>query len=211
MGNQSSQSLRSQIQRHSVDCADGVWDFGLVCCVVWGGAEYGDVFWTDAIQLKRKDFAAYEHELLGIANGKGFDTVIDYNLLKYSLASFQLTHGINLLVDAEKRIQLGVDVARKGDDKSVVYINQKNTLQLGFEMLKNKTTELSGRTLNLIKELDKKNPRNEIDVYVDETGVGGGVVDELEESVDTLPCAKIVGINNGASPRSSKGKKRYFN
>jgi len=86
---------------------------------------------------------------------------------------------------------VGVDVARYGDDESVIYLRHGNDA---------KTTppvRLRGvDTMTLAGKVAEFAQRNRVDmIFVDETGVGAGVVDRLRQ----LNC-KVIGVNNGSSP-----------
>lgn len=87
-------------------------------------------------------------------------------------------------------IHIGVDVARFGDDESVIwvtkdygafYVSKKQSV-----FYKNDTVKLAGETKAIIRELNKKHPNITVNVNVDETGVGAGVVDILESNHNEL-------------------------
>lgn len=99
-------------------------------------------------------------------------------------------------------LHLGVDVARYGDDETVI------APRIGHKVFslqcysKQSTTATTGRVLAIAKEYMKKYPRiTEVHIKVDDSGVGGGVTDELKEAVydQNLPYT-IIPINNGSSP-----------
>ena len=71
--------------------------------------------------------------------------------------------------------KMGLDVARFGSDRTVAYHNHGGRVRLVMDVGKQKTTETAGRVANLWKELRTS------DINVDGVGVGGGVVDMLEE------------------------------
>lgn len=85
---------------------------------------------------------------------------------------------------------MGVDVARFGDDQSVIRFRRGRDAR-GIPPVKLRgadTMALAGRVAALITE-------HAVDtVFVDETGVGGGVVDRLRQLGH-----KVIGINFGAS------------
>ncbi|MCM3789438.1 terminase B [Domibacillus indicus] len=96
-------------------------------------------------------------------------------------------------------LYLGVDVARYGDDETVI------APRIGGKVFdlqvhsKQGTTKTTGHVLAKALEMRKQYPfiRNVI-IRVDDSGVGGGVTDELEEEVyrQRLPY-KVEPINNG--------------
>lgn len=94
-------------------------------------------------------------------------------------------------------IEMGVDVARYGDDETVFCVRQ------GFRIIHLEphrgwsTTKTSGRAVQLV------NQYNVSTIRVDDTGVGGGVTDNLRESISGC---RIVPSNFGGP-----GNKHYAN
>lgn len=96
---------------------------------------------------------------------------------------------------------IGVDVARFGDDKTVLVPRIANKALSIQKHHKQDTMATVGHTLLMAKELMKKYPNlKKIRIKVDDTGVGGGVTDRLKEVVkeDKLPF-EIIPVNNGES------------
>ena len=86
---------------------------------------------------------------------------------------------------------MGVDVARFGDDQSVICFRRgRNAQIIPIERYRGMDTmQLAARVANLIL-------RHQPDaVFVDETGVGGGVVDRLRQLGNS-----IIGVNFGGKP-----------
>jgi phage terminase large subunit len=110
--------------------------------------------------------------------------------------------------DSERKT-IGVDVARFGSDSTVL------TGLHGFKQLsrrefyKHDALEVVGEVINLSREMDG------VDVIVvDETGVGGGVVDLLNDAVKTgaLPkTTEIRGVQFGAACELDEDKEKYAN
>jgi hypothetical protein len=78
-------------------------------------------------------------------------------------------------IDPDPVGQLGVDVARYGTDRTVVYHRQGGHVRLYRDWSHAATTQTTGLIVNAIREL------NVTQVQVDGVGVGGGVVDQLLE------------------------------
>lgn len=85
--------------------------------------------------------------------------------------------------DKVKLIRFGVDVARFGDDETILYPNVENEIiekdikiRLGQD-----TMATAGDVLALTREYHKKYPNAHIFAIVDDTGLGGGVTDRLNE------------------------------
>lgn len=104
---------------------------------------------------------------------------------------------------------LGVDVARFGDDSTILFPRMGNYFFEYKKYSKHSTMETAGYVLSTCKQyLDKYKHIKKCVVKVDDTGVGGGVTDRLKEVVkdEGLPI-NIVPVNNG----NSASDKYYFN
>lgn len=99
------------------------------------------------------------------------------------------------------RLHIGVDVARFGDDSTII------TSRLGMNVFpqekytKQDTMETVGNVINAFQHYKKKYPHiQDCYIKVDDTGVGGGVTDRLREVANELNLPfKIVAVNNGES------------
>ena len=85
---------------------------------------------------------------------------------------------------------IGVDVARFGDDQSVIYfrrgLDARTVPPLKFRGLD--TVDLAG------KVVEQAMAHNAQAIFIDETGVGAGVVDMVRK---WMPELLVIGINNG--------------
>lgn len=91
------------------------------------------------------------------------------------------------------RSYCGVDVARKGNDDTVIVellMNSKKQMIMTYYCILNDL--LLTQTARYIRDENKK--RNFNKIYVDDNGVGSGVLDNLLEYPETK--RKVVGINN---------------
>jgi len=86
-----------------------------------------------------------------------------------------------------KPVIFGVDVARFGDDRSVLCIREGDCLVDLMKWEKLDTQQLAGRVI------DVANSRNPDAIFVDGVGVGGGVVDRLRAL-----RARVIEVNAGA-------------
>ena len=113
------------------------------------------------------------------------DALIPLSLFDDAFVRYETPEG-DLALTTEPRT-MGVDIARKGNDESVICFREGDYL-VGFESWHGqKTTESTGRIAAAAREFRPDT------IYVDDIGVGGGVTDQLEE----IPALKdkIVGVN----------------
>ncbi len=94
---------------------------------------------------------------------------------------------------------LGVDVARYGDDMSIGYHLLGPHARKLFEMGKSATTDVGQRVHELNKEWNFKK------INVDDDGVGGGVTDYLEK---IAKLKTVIRINSGGK---AKKPKQFYN
>lgn len=90
--------------------------------------------------------------------------------------------------DPDERKRLGVDVARYGDDMTVLLVRQGNKVLRKETYGKENTMQTVGRVLRMMEEEIIK----PVDVDIDDIGVGGGVVDRLQEK-----GCNVNGVNVG--------------
>ncbi len=78
---------------------------------------------------------------------------------------------------------LGVDVARFGDDETVIYQNIQGKLKLAKSRRGQNLMATVGDIVSLYREIVKEYPayKGQIYVNIDDTGLGGGVTDRLRE------------------------------
>jgi hypothetical protein len=88
----------------------------------------------------------------------------------------------------EQPVVMAVDVARFGDDQSVVCIRQGRKV---FELLKWRNLDLMTTASKVFELYEEWNPRL---IFIDGVGVGGGVVDRLKQ---LLPEKYIFEVNAG--------------
>ncbi len=90
----------------------------------------------------------------------------------------------NIKLENIYSIDLGVDVARFGDDESVVAESyNKNTIPKLHTFKHNDTMKLTGQIVNIIKGLNIKYSSIVIKVKIDCDGLGVGVYDRLREVI----------------------------
>lgn len=121
-----------------------------------------------------------------------------------SLEIVEFAKDITVKKEALSHINLGhigVDVARFGDDSTILF-PRIGAKALAFKKYsKQDTMQTTGRVLELARQLMTDYPRlKKIMIKVDDTGVGGGVTDRLKEVIhdDRLPF-EVIPVNNGES------------
>ena len=101
-------------------------------------------------------------------------------------------------VKAEGAIELGIDPARYGDDKSVICWRRGLQVQPFRSFHGINTTRLTGETAKLVREIRKTGYTEKIKIKVDDTGIGGGVTDQLQEQQRELNIF-VIPVNFGGT------------
>ena len=115
----------------------------------------------------------------------------------------QLVEQAGMLEQAEniiiKKISFGVDVARYGDDETVIAQNVDGALTLPVTFRGKSLMQTTGEIVRLYREIIQIYPQYQglIYIVIDDTGLGGGVTDRLEEvkQEDNLFRMTIVPVN----------------
>lgn len=162
-------------------------------------------------------------EMIESKYGKDSDVVrvrIDGQFPKGALDSFISLETVELAcssgnkipqddIEAAKTLHIGVDVARFGDDKTVITPRISTKVFEFRKYSKKSTMETAGNVLSCCKEYMKRFPNIKYcTIKVDDTGVGGGVTDRLNEVIkeERLPY-RVIPVNNGESAKDDY----YFN
>ena len=125
----------------------------------------------------------YAHDYLGKALA-----ISDKNIIQTA----QVIEAMGREVDDEGVIEVGVDVARLGGDRTV-FVKRKGLKEIGrASFTKKRTTEVCDLLVNFIGA-DK-----DVLIKIDDTGVGGGVTDEM-----IARGYNVVPINFGAKASNS--------
>lgn len=100
-----------------------------------------------------------------------------------------------------KIIQIGVDIARYGDDSTVLATRFDNKLQDLEQHRKEGTTQTTGHVIRRVKKLHGQYPYHKIRVATDDGGLGGGVTDQLIEQKreQKLTYMEVLPVNFGSS------------
>lgn len=103
-------------------------------------------------------------------------------------------------MNATGKKELGVDVARFGEDKTVIILKHGPKVIWIKKSEKEDTMKTTGRVKKAITEA------NPAIVKIDVIGVGAGVVDRLLEQDE-----EVIGFNSAEKPRTDEGKERFIN
>lgn len=106
-------------------------------------------------------------------------------------------------VNNSRVAHIGVDVARFGDDSTIIFQRIAAKSLPYAKHTKQDTMKTTGHVIRMAKKLMIDYPNiKKVIIKVDDTGVGGGVTDRLKELVkdDNLPF-EIMPINNGESSK----------
>ena len=104
-------------------------------------------------------------------------------------------------ITASNVLHIGCDVARFGDDKTVITPRIAGKIFPFTKYSKKSTMETAGNVILTCKEYMQKYPKlKRCIIKIDDTGVGGGVTDRLKEVVaeERLPYV-VVPVNNGSA------------
>jgi phage terminase large subunit len=144
-----------------------------------------------------RDTDIYKVRVLGLFPSGQPDVLIPLTLVEMAMMRELLDTG---------KIELGVDVARFGDNESVICVRRGYKVDPLHCFYHLRNTELSGRVLQLVKEFRKEGYTKKIKIKVDETGNGSGVVDILYDYESGLNI-EIVPIRFGDNAINDE----YFN
>lgn len=136
----------------------------------------------------QKNSDLYAHVWLGEPMNQAEMSIIDRST---TLAA------MNRTIEGEGQLFIGCDVARMGDDRTT-FCKRKGLKTIEFEVhRKLRTTEVCDK-LEVFADYDKT-----IEIRIDDTGVGGGVTDEMIKR-----GYNVVAVNFGAEPHD---KDKYPN
>lgn len=130
-----------------------------------------------------KDSNAYRIRVLGLPPLASADTLLAWDLIMQAVDR-------DLIVEADTPIVFGIDVARMGDDKSVILVRQGGRILDIDEREKMKTVDQVEWIMAAIRQW------NPAVVAIDVIGYGGGIYDVVER---LAPClVEAVDVSNSA-------------
>jgi phage terminase large subunit len=141
------------------------------------------------VESRRKwwgeDDPRYRVRVLGEFPAAASDAVIPLDAVERAQAR-------ELPVDSRRDLAtIACDVARFGDDETVIAVKLGDRVRLRETFTKMATTHTAGKIVKLAREF----PSIALRIVVDDDGVGGGVTDMVREQ---LPDVTVTGFNGGA-------------
>jgi hypothetical protein len=122
---------------------------------------------------------------------------------------------VNTEADPNGRIAFGVDVARYGDDKTVIAVKGGNVITIPVVKHGQNLMRTVGDIVALYRKTMAERPgyNGRITVNIDDTGLGGGVTDRLEEvrREEKLHRMDINAINFGGAINNKDAAENYDN
>ena len=153
---------------------------------------------TEQVEERRREWGADSALYIASVLGRFPDNLEDA-IVPRSL----LMEAVDRQLEPVGQATLACDVARFGADKTVVYRRQGNVCRLVWKSQGRDTQEVAGR----LKAMAEDDPEVG-SIIVDDTGVGGGVTDRLNEEGVAGGRVRIVPFNGGEKARRSD---RYVN
>ena len=112
-------------------------------------------------------------------------------------------------VDYNAMLTIGADIARFGDDETVIVPRIAGKVLGIFHYTKQDTTTTAGKIINLTTGFMKDYNKPFASIRVDDDGVGGGVTDMLNQTIyERKLNIEVIGCHNGSS---ANDKEHYAN
>jgi hypothetical protein len=131
-----------------------------------------------------EDSPLYAVRIEGNFPAEGFNTVIPIHLLEKALDGWE-----DVEVNRDDQLCIGVDVARFGDDSTVLFPRRGNKAMMPTVLQKQRTGQVVANVVEMANSL-KMSPREVVKVMVDVTGLGGGVADGLRR-IQGIDCVEV--------------------
>lgn len=133
-----------------------------------------------------EDDARYKAKVLGEFPGDSDNAFFGQNVYDKAVET-------EIEEDGDNRLVLGVDIARYGQDESVIYVNHGGKIRLKEAWGKTDTVETARKIHATANSLGAS------EVRIDAGGVGGGVFDMLERLEEfASKTYLLIGIDNGS-------------
>ena len=157
--------------------------------------------WVDEMRRRwGEGSSVFQTKVLGLFPESSVDTLLSIAEVEQALARMPGGEFPKDIV-----VSIGVDVARFGSDETVIYVVRGNAVLATESWAGQDTMKTAGRVIALALEHGLWTTHGHR-IAVDDTGVGGGVVDRLRE----LKWG-VQAVNFGSSPTSSSNEVRFLN
>lgn len=148
-------------------------------------------WWTHELQIEmeadfKRDPDLAEHVWNGAPRMQGSKSVLSRAAIRGAMQR-------DLPDNPAGVVEIGIDVARFGDDKSTIYKRRGNKV-IDYKKLSGADTQEVAR-----RGWDMADRRHDVCIKVDDDGVGGGVTDKL---VDL--GAQVLAVHNGGAPQDEE-------
>lgn len=137
-----------------------------------------------------------------------FPEVSEDSLIPISWVRAAVERGTDQTILPGEPVEIGVDVARKGRNETVLYLRRGSVGKLYAVGRKRDLMYVCGMVVNAVRETAAAK------VKVDDTGLGGGVTDrllEMQREGDFPRTCTIIPVNVGNKPLSDGSAERFFN
>lgn len=127
-----------------------------------------------------------------------------------NLAAAEEATQSNVDIRQERTLHIGADIARFGDDKTVIAARIGGRVFPLYKYTKKSTMETAGNIIRIAKAMKKQYGQiSAVAITVDDDGLGGGVTDRLREiNREEGLGYRVYGARNGGKP---KDRSRYSN
>jgi len=143
----------------------------------------------EADRCKEDSIDDYNYIWLGLPMQQGENKILKLNKVKQAMER---------TVEAVGALEIGVDVARFGDDRTIITPRKGFKCYEQYSFTKLRTFEVADRAIE-----QETNLKEYATFKVDDTGVGGGVTDELFNR-----AKNVIAVNNG---QKAKDPDKYPN
>jgi hypothetical protein len=188
------------------DMLDGSWQQKVRESLPFPGL-VGPEWVSEALAKHGRGSGWYQSRVLGEFPQQSTDALIHMSWVDHA-RSLRLPHGANVT-----QVSVGVDVARYGDDETVISAFAWWD-DLAYQVLIRGTTQedtqqSADRTLSAAMELHRQFPHASIDVRIDADGLGAGVFDAVRRAMEAdarlpeprLRWLSVYEVHNGAKAR----------
>ena len=150
--------------------------------------------WAESVlELKGEASASYQIRVLGEFPDEADDTLIPLKHIENAVEK--------IFEDIDQHeAEMGLDVARFGDDQTVAIVRRGNSVVELASHRKSDLMHTTGKTLEIAQNHDVKT------INIDEVGLGSAIVDRIQElrNVKEVTDIQAVGVNGGHKAKGNR-------